>query len=214
MGSEKTTTDTSSQQQQTQKSTPTAQEQRMLDKYESVFNASVPGQEELAKIIPDTIKGILSGGTGLPKVFSDLFAGITPELTNEMASQAVGDLQPGFGKQGILDSGTAASVAGRTAGDIRRNVAENNLNRVYSLLGLGLGEGLQSQASGATSYGNPLLGSLQGLRTTTGTGSMTGQSTVTSMNPFLKSFQTSAGTQLGGGLGKFGSSYLTGGTTL
>jgi hypothetical protein len=45
-----------------------------------------------------------------------------------------------------------------------------------------------------------LAGLVKGTGTTTGNFSQTGMSTVTSMNPFLKSFQTSLGSGLAGGL--------------
>lgn len=146
----------------------------------------LPGQTELAGTQQDVLQGVLSGGVGLPEEFTKLFAGITPEMTNELAQEAVADIAPQFQKSGILDSGVAASISARTAGDIRRQVAETNLTRLMNLLNTGLGYGGQQQQIGTQASG--VLGSqLAGLRSTSG------NTTVTAMNPFLKSFQTSLG---------------------
>ena len=209
MDDKKTTTETQSTASE-QRAKPTDQEQRILNAQEQIFMQSVPGQERLAELIPQTVEGILSGGKGLPDIYNSLFAGISPEITNELAGEAVSDIMPGFQSSGILDSGVAASVAARTAGDIRRNVAENNLQRIYNLLGLGLGQGLAQQSVGS-GQGTALGGQLAGLRTVTSTGTGSGMTTTTQMNPFLKSFQTSFGEGMGGlatGGVSGGASYL------
>lgn len=53
---------------------------------------------------------------------------VSPEQTNELAAESVRGLPNYFQTQGLLDSGTAASITARTAGDVRRNVLERNLN--------------------------------------------------------------------------------------
>jgi hypothetical protein len=56
-----------------------------------------------------------------------------------------------------------------------------------------------------------LAGLVKGTGTTTGNFSQSGMSTVTSMNPFLKSFQTSLGTALGTGVAGGAGGFMTGG---
>jgi hypothetical protein len=188
MGSEKQTTETQSQQQQQYQ--PSAVEQETQELGLERLKAGQPQAIALDKQIADIVKGLLGGGEGLPDMLNKLFPGIDDAMTKELAGEAVADIMPGFQKSGILDSGVAASIAGRTAGDIRRNVAENNLTRVFNLLQTGLGfGGQQQQAAGQTMQGLSSL--VKGTGTTSSTGS--GMATVTSMNPFLKSFQTSLG---------------------
>lgn len=146
-------------------------------------------------------------GRNLPGQFGGLLAGITPEITSEIAQKSVQDLLPGFQSSGILDSGVAASVAGRTAGDIRRTVAESNLDRQAQLLNLLLGGQAQVQS--------PILGQAQALggrlsaampTTTYGTS----QSTLNT-NPFLtigSSLAQGFGQGFGSGMGTPFGNYL------
>jgi hypothetical protein len=196
MGSEKQTTETSQQGQQTQQYTPSANELRAqelaLERQEGIQGATMDIDQEMAGVI----KGLLSGGGGdLSDVYKKLFTGIDEQMTKDLAQEAIADISPQFQKSGILDSGVAASIAGRTAGDIRRNVAENNLTRVFNLLQTGLGFGGQQQQASSQSLAG-LAGLVKGTGTTTGNFSQSGMSTVTSMNPFLKSFQQGLGTSL------------------
>lgn len=177
--------------QQTQQAVASPQEQEFNKLLMSAFTQGQPGQQALQGLGTQTISGILQGGQGLPSQFQPLFAGIGPQQTAELAREGVADILPQFQQAGILDSGVARSIAGRTAGDIRRQVAESNLNRLQQLLGIGLQAGQQQQMLGqnqASQLGNQLAG----LRTQTGT------STVTSPNPFLSSFQGALGTGIGG----------------
>jgi hypothetical protein len=211
MGSEKQTTETSQQGQQTQQYTPSANELRAqelaLERQEGIQGATMDIDQEMAGVI----KGLLSGGQGnLSDVYKKLFTGIDENMTQQLTSEALADISPQFQKSGILDSGVAASIAGRTAGDIRRNVAENNLTRVFNLLQTGLGFGGQQQQASSQSLAG-LAGLVKGTGTTTGNFSQSGMSTVTSMNPFLKSFQTSLGTALGTGVAGGAGGFMTGG---
>ena len=195
MGSEKQTTDTQGSSQQQQQYTPSAGELEAQELYLEQARASQGDTIDINKQISGVIKGLLGGGQGLPDIYNKLFGGIDDAMTKDLASEAIADITPEFQKSGILDSGVAASIAGRTAGDIRRNVAENNLTRVFNLLQTGLGYGgQQQQASGSSLAG--LSGLVKGTGTTNTTGSFNQISTTTSMNPFLKSFQEGLGTSL------------------
>ena len=202
MGKEKTTSTSESSSKNTVTASPEEQElnKLTLDQRKSLM----PGETSLAQQTMDVLSGILSGGKGLPEAFSSIFTGISPEITNELAQQAIGDLAPQFQSSGMLDSGAAMSIAGRTAGDIRRGVAESNLARQFNMLNLGLGGSGSQQGIGAAQT-QGLGGQLAGLRSTYGTQSS--NQTTLAMNPFLKSFQQAAGNYLGSG------SFLPGGSS-
>lgn len=143
----------------------------------------------------DLISKMLAGGINLPDYANKMGMTIGEDQTSQIVQSSLKDLYPQFQSSGIMDSGVAASVAGRTAADIRRAVAETNIGGIQNLLNLVL--------SGQAQVQQPLLAQSQilsqklaGLRSTT----TSGQTTQYGMNPFLKSFQTSFGTSLGKGL--------------
>jgi len=186
-GSTKNSTEQQQQQQQTVTASPNEQELQKLQLNQA--QTLMPYQTEAAKQAYGITGDILSS----PDLLSKLFAGISPEITADIASESIKDILPSFQKSGILDSGVAASIAARTAGDVRRQSAEYNLTNLFNLLQTGLGYGGQQQQltqSGTSS----LASSLAGLRSiqSTGTTSMTTRS-----NPFLESFYTSSGKTLG-----------------
>lgn len=137
---------------------------------------------------------LLLQGQNLPGYLGPLPGGISEDVTQSIVNQSLRDIQPSFQQGGILDSGVAASVSARTAGDIRRASAEFNLNNLNQLLNLAVGGQAQIQQP-ILAQSSALGQRLAGLRTTTQSGSST--ATHTSMNPFLKSFQTSLGQTLG-----------------
>jgi len=183
MAPEKQTT-TSSQQ---AKSGPEETEMNKLD-----LDAKRRTQEDLIRTQQAGLRlsgDLLEGGEDLPGVFKTLPFGISPEITSDIVQESLRDIAPMFQASGILDSGTAASVAGRTAGDIRRGSAEYNISNLLNLLNLATGSTAQIQSPVLNQSAN--LGSrLGGLRSVTGT------QTTTSMNPFVKSFQTGLGSTL------------------
>jgi len=193
MGSEKTTTTTDSN--QTQKATPTAEETRLnqLD-----LQLREQGQEGLGRVQASglNLSDLLLRGLNLPGNLEGLPGGISEGVTQDLVNQSLRDIKPGFQQGGILDSGVAASVSARTAGDIRRGSAEFNINNLMQLLNLAVGGQAQVQQP-ILAQSQALGGRLAGLRSINQTG--TGTSTVKAMNPFMKSFQT----QLGKGTGQF-----------
>jgi len=197
MGDDKQTTQTSQQGQQQQSYQPSAQEKEMWDIQLGQARELAPGQTDTAKQMNEVIQNLLAGGGGsLAGVFNKLFTGIDEDMTNQLVQESIADIPAWMQKQGVLDSGATASITARTAGDMRRNVAENNLTRVFNLLQTGLGYGGQQQQLGTQSLAG-LTSALKGTGTTSGNFSQSGMSTVTSMNPFLKSFQQSLGKTLG-----------------
>jgi len=199
MGDEKKTTTQEQSQSQTQRAKATPQEQRELDRREQLSIAAQPGQKQLAANLPNIFNNLLTG-KGLPGFLQPLTQGISPEVTDEITQKAVADLLPSFQNAGILDSGVAASVAGRAADDIRRQSVQFNLNNLFNLLGLATGGAtnvIQQGSNAAFQFGNQLAG----LRTLTNSGTSRGVTESRGMNPFLKSFETSLGKTIGSGFG-------------
>jgi hypothetical protein len=192
MGSEKSSGTTVVN--QTTKATPTAEE-TALNKLElERAQKAQPGQIQTQESGLNLINQLLTGNSDLPGFFKQLSGGISEDMTSQMVQSSLKDLYPQFQSSGIMDSGTAAAVAGRTAGDIRMGTAEYNQQNLMQLLNLAL--------SGSTSIQQPLLAQsaslgsrLAGLRSTNTSG--TTNTTSSSMNPFLKSFQTSFGSSMG-----------------
>jgi hypothetical protein len=200
MGKEKTSGSTTINQQS--QATPTAEETALNKLQLEQAQASQAGTIEAQSNSMNLVNKLLTGSMDLPGYLKTLAGGITEDQTQSMVNQSLRDIAPGFQSQGILDSGTAASIAGRTAGDIRNQNAQFNIGALQNMLNLALSGQAQVQApvQGVTSQ----LGSrLAGLRSTTSTSSQSTEQY--SMNPFLKSFQTSLGSSLGSG--SFGSAW-------
>lgn len=148
---------------------------------------------------------------------------IGEDVTSQLVQNSLKDISPQFQMAGILDSGVAASLSGELAKDIRLQTAQSNMdtalaieqqnianqtnasqfdisnqysqqafdtNTLLSLLNLTLSGSTQLQ-SPVLAQSQQLSNALAGLRSTTGT------TTQKSMNPFLLSFQQSAGQTLG-----------------
>ena len=150
---------------------------------------------------------LLLQGQGLPGYLSSLPGGmsqaqqITPEeatldepYIQDITRETMRGLFPQFQAMGLpIESGVAQSIAGRTAGDIRRGVAETNIGRqmgakqfnieteasrqgfnmgqLLNLLNLAVGGQAQIQQP-ILSGGATLSQQLAGLRSISGTGSM------------------------------------------
>lgn len=161
-------------------------------------------QTALDKNLYNTINTLLTGGT-LPGSLQGI-GGINEDQTQSMVNASLRDITPRFQSSGILDSGVAASISARTAGDIRNQNAQFNVSALQNILNQALGGASNLNAN--TNAGNQVLGSqLAGLRSTSGSTS------TYSMNPFLKSFQTSFGSQLGQGLGQGVTGAMGGGAS-
>lgn len=190
MGKDKTTTVVNSNTQPT--ATP---EETRLNQMDIAMRERIdPLMAQTQEAGMGLINKLLLGETNLPGFFGQIGTGISEPMISDISQNALRDLYPQFQSQGILDSGTAASVAGRTAGDVRRSVSEYNLNNKINLLNLAL--------SGQAQVQQPVLGQaanlgsrLAGLRSTSTQGTQTSYG----QNPFLKSFQTSLGSSLGKG---------------
>lgn len=168
-----------------------------------------PLQRQINQLGGSLVSQLLAGQQ-LPGALAPLTAGIGPQQTQELTDEALRDLNVQLAKSGagtFLESGASQAIGARTAGDIRRNVAESNLNRQLNLLNLAIGAPAQIQSPALTTAGQ-LGQSLAGLRSirTTGTGSQT------QTNPFITGNQIMSGIGTGigvfGALGGFGSPFL------
>jgi len=195
MGEERQTTTTDSTQGQTVTPTATAEETEFNKLALERQRAAQPGLLSLDEQGMGLVSKLLAG-EDLPGYLGGLPGGISPEVTSEMAGRAVEDIAPSFQKSGILDSGTAASISARTAGDIRLGSAEFNLQNLLQLLNLGVGGQAQVQ-QGTSVAGGTLSSALAGLRSTSTTGTSQGTS-VFAYNPFQESFKSGLGGTLSG----------------
>lgn len=172
---------------------PTAEEKRLNQLEIARQEAAQSGLISMQTSGLDLATKLLRGEE-LPGYLQNLAQGISPQVTSSIVQESLKDIAPSFQSAGIIDSGVAAEISARTAGDIRRASEEFNIGNRLNLLNLAL--------SGQAQIQQPVLSSAANLgqRLTT-LGKTTGTSNVTqkSMNPFLKSFQTSLGSSLGSG---------------
>lgn len=216
MGKERTVTNTEtrvetqqtqqSQQQQQTRVEPTPEERELQQLEVARTRAVQPGLIGTQQAGLSLVEQLLRGQEPLPGYFDKLSRGISPEVTSDIANQAIADIQPYFNQAGLLNSGVNAVASARVAGDIRRASEEYNIGNRLNLLNLALSG--QAQVQQPVLYQQSLLGQrLAGLRPITQTGTFSGTSSGTQsgsssqvllgMNPFLKSFETSLGKTLG-----------------
>lgn len=194
MGKEKTTQSSNT----TQQYTPTAAENQLNQDQADIFRAGKEGAIRNQQAGLDASYQLLTG-QALPGYLQGLPGGISPDVQNSIVQESLRQIMPSFQQGGILNSGSAASIASRTAGDIYRNSAEFNLQNLQQLLNIGVGGQAMPLQLGTNTAGQ-LGGRLAGLRT----GTSTGSSTTYGMNPFLKSFQQAAGQAYGNPFQSYG----------
>lgn len=183
MSNEKQKTET------TQRAEATPEERELNKLLLEQARAGQAGTLQIQESGQNLINQLLTG-QALPGYLEGLPGGISPEVTNRIVQQSLEDVRGGLQAQGLLNSGVRAELETQTAADIRAQAEQFNLQNIQQLLNLATGGQAQNQA--LIGQGTSQLGqSLAGLRT------ITGSSTQTSMNPFLKSFQQSAGKSLG-----------------
>lgn len=212
--------------------TPTAEETELnklqLEQQKAIQPYAIPLQQQAYSLgqlllqgqeLPGYLKGLPQGAT--PQEIP-LSAGVFGEdLTNQIVQQSLKDIFPQFQAMGLpVESGVAQSIAGRTAGDIRRQVGESNierqlgireanlntqmttqyqnLNNLLNLLNLAVGGQAQIQQP-VISTGQGLGQRLAGLRTTTGNQSQNTQYSFFT-NPFVTSLGQGVGKAFGGAI--------------
>lgn len=178
-----TTTTTNSSQQETATPEEQAMEKLQLNRLQN----NSGNQQQLDTNMYNTMNTILNGG----KLNGNLqgINGINEDQTQSMVNASLRDIAPQFQANGVLNSGEAAQIAGRTAMDTRNANAQFNVSALQNLFNQALGG--SSNLSAQTTNQNSVLGSqLAGLRTVNGSSSV-------SSNPFLQSFYKSLGEGLG-----------------
>lgn len=180
MSGEKTTT------QQTQQAQMSPEERALLSQQLANNAFMQPYAQKNYAALSDNINAILTGNEPMAKGIG----GIDESQTQSMVNASLRDIYPQFQSAGILDSGTAIQGATRAAADVRNQNAQFNVSAAQNLFNLASGgqSNLQGQYQGSA---NSLTSQLAGLR------SVSNRGTTIGMNPFLKSFQQSAGQSLG-----------------
>lgn len=195
MGADKKTTNTVSNNTTTPIATPqqTEMNQLQLDQYKQLLPQSTAMQQQGFNLGSSLLQG-----QALPGYLNTLPGGVDKDVQDSIVQESLRQIMPQFQSGGILNSGAAASIASRTAGDIYRNSAQFNIQNLQQLLNLAVGGQALPQSTGLANS-SMLSSSLQGLRSFNQTGN--GTSTFKQQNPFVSSFETGAGSSLGNGLG-------------
>lgn len=194
MGAQKSTTVNTGSTQSSY--TPTAAENQLNQDQADIFSAGKPSYIRNQQSGLDASNALLTGQP-LPGYLSGLPGGITDADINDSIQLGLRDLNPMFQQNGILNSGSAASIAARFAAEQRLGAKQFNIQNLMQLLNLGVGgQAIPLQLGMQT--GSMLGQRLAGLRsgTTTSQGS---QVTSSGRNPFVTSFLGSFGQSLGSG---------------
>lgn len=181
---EKTTNQTS------QTATATPEERTLMQQQISNNDFMQPYAQKNFAALSDNIFSILNGQQPAAKGIG----GIDENQTQSMVNASLRDIYPQFQSAGILDSGAAIQGGIRAASDVRNQNAQFNVSAAQNLFNLASGgqSNLQGQYQAGT---NNLTNQLAGLRTVNQSGSTIG------MNPFLKTFESAAGSTVGKGAG-------------
>lgn len=194
MGQEKTTQSTQSNATQTATATP---EQTALNQLQlGQAQAADPMQRQINQSGMTAINQLLTGQP-LPGYLQSLPGGIDENATNTIVNQSLRDVNTQLAKSGagtMMESGASQAIGARTAADTRSQAAQFNLQNLLQLLNIGVG-GQASVQQPVSSVTSQLGGRLAGLNSYNSTGNSS--QTTMGMNPFLKSFQQSAGKTLG-----------------
>lgn len=246
MGSTKTETKTTTRETGQATPTPTPEETELNKLQLEQQRAIQPYALDIQKNAYE-LGNLLLKGQQLPGYLEGLPGGVSPaqqitpqevtlgeDYTADIVQQALRDLFPQFQAMGLpIESGVAQSIAGRTSGDIRRSVAETNIERnmlakqfnieterarqgfnmgqLLNLLNLAVGGQAQIQQP-VLAGGNVLGERLAGLRTINQTGTLSTSGWKT--NPFLPSLYGAASDAAGGALSAIGAGFATPGGLL
>jgi len=168
MGSPKTTSNTN----QTTTPTPTAEETEMNRLQLEQYKAYQPAQTKMmneAFGLGSKLLNSFQGSGADSEQWKSLIGGITDEQTNSMVAEQDRYLRPMLEKQGIYDSGTAATGRMRAGVDVRNQNAQFNVGTLQNALNLALSGQAQIQQP-AMGQSSALMTQLAGLRANQGTG--------------------------------------------
>jgi len=159
---------------------PTAEETRLNQLDVQLREATNPMMMEMQKSGLSLGNMLLQGNTPLPGWMSGIEKGISPEITQGIVDESLRDVDTRMAGQGLMDSGTRASVSARTSGDIRRASEEYNIGNKLNMLNLAL--------TGQAQVQSPILGFSSNL----------GQR-LSTLGPTTKTFNTTTTTPRSGG---------------
>jgi len=203
MGGERTTTEQSSQKQVTATAEETELNKLALERQRAIQDQQIGIQQQGF----DLFSQLLAGDQDLPGILGQLSTGISADAVGGQAAELAKRNFANFNALGLADSGVAfRETAEDIASQILLPVEASNRADFFNLLNIGVGGQAQAQ-SGALASSQGLGSRLAGLRTV----NQTGSSTVTAPNPFLSSFQTSFGQNLGSAAFKAGPFNFGGG---
>lgn len=195
MGSKKEVTTNNTNQTTTPSATP---EQTEMNKLQLQQFKDLQPQSTAMQQSGFTLGNNLLNGQPLPGYLNGLPGGIDKATQDSIVQESLRQITPQFQQGGILNSGAAASISARTAGDVYRNSAQFNVQNLQQLLNLAVGGQAIPQATNLANT-QTLSGSLQGLRSFNTSGNTT--QTQLGQNPFVNSFQQGFGGAAGKGLG-------------
>jgi hypothetical protein len=179
--------------------TPTADEAARNKLKLEQEQAYTPGQTEMFKNSFALGNQLLTSfGDKQGNMWQSLIGGVTPDQMNAQAMQAGRLTNASLNQAGMVDSGVGRVMNARAMSDSQNTNATFNVGALQNALNLALSGQAQIQSPASANAGQ-LASTLAGLRSTNQSG--TSSQTITSMNPFLKSFQTGLGSALGGTMG-------------
>jgi len=194
MSGEKQTQQTQSSQQTTVQ--PTAEQTALNQLQLGQAQAADPMQRQINQSGMTAINNLLTGQP-LPGYLNSLPGGIDENATNTIVNQSLRDVNTQLAKSGagtMMESGASQAIGARTAADTRSQAAQFNLQNLLQLLNIGVG-GQASVQQPISATSGQLGGRLAGLNSYSSTGN--NSQTTIGMNPFMKSFQQTAGKTLG-----------------
>lgn len=201
MGAEKQQTQGNTTINQTSTPTMTPEERVSLDRQNRIAAASEADQIQMNKNAAANVNTLLTGGQ-LPGNLGMLSSGLSQAWQNNAANTAVNQANATLNASGIFDAGSAQVARARTAGDIYNTAGQFNIQTLQQLLNQGIGGQAQVQQPMLANQ-SMLSNSLSGLRSINTQGTTSSTSTLTMMNPFLKSFQNQLGSTMGGSQFRF-----------
>jgi hypothetical protein len=141
-------------------------EEKELNKLDLELRKAAQGGLMNTQDLALKLSGQFLSGKDLPGYFEKLPYGISPEVTQDLVDSSMQDIATSAQFSGILDSGTAGEIAGRSAADIRTQSEQFNIENLLQLLNLATGNYAQA-VSPSLSVGHTLGQRLAGLRSTT-----------------------------------------------
>ena len=182
---------------QTTTPTPTAEETALNQRNLRIAQATEGGETQAQLNSLNLINQLLTGNVPQGQLFSQLSSGVSPDAIANQATAMMRAGRTGSQASGIAQSGVAdRAIASDLAGNLLMPAQQWNIGAAQNLMNLALSGQAQVQAPIQNNV-NSLSSMLSGLRSVNTQGTTSYNSTQTSMNPFLKSFQTSLGSTLG-----------------